>query len=231
MMILKKYFREIFIAVLIIVLLISVRSCKVNKDNTYLLTHKADSAFNIATFYKNKDGQLIGQVGTHELTIKQYKNFAEQLGFENKDLKMDNKRLKNLVAHWQAQASMKDTFTVTLHDTTFITDKGSTVTLKDFRWNNNYLSLEGLILSNQITLGYSYDVDFSLTAYHKKRGGFWKQQGQLVADIFFSDPSMKVSTFKGFVIKEERKRWYQTTAFKLGSGFVIGGVVTYIAVK
>lgn len=229
MTIVKKYFREIAIAVLIIVLFISIRSCNVNKDNTYLLTHKADSAFNTARFYKNRAGELIGQVGTHELTIKQYKKFSEQLGFENKDLKMDNKRLNNLVAHWQGQASMKDTIMIPLHDTVYIDDKGTTITLQDFKWTNKYLSLEGLILEHQITIGYGYDVDFSLTAYRKKSGLF-KPPGQLVADIFFSDPSMKVSTFKGFVIKEERKRWYQTNAAKIGFGFVAGAAAV-IAVK
>ncbi len=219
--------QPILIAILAIAFFASVRSCSINEDNTSIALHKADSSFLTAKYYENKNGELIGQVSTHELTIKQYKEYGEQLGFDNQSLKMENKKLKNLVAHWQGEASMRDTFRVTLYDTVTVRD-GKPIPGRGFNWNNKYLFIDGVIdlgLKN-ITIGYSYDVDFSLTAYRKPQRGFWKPPGQLVADIYFSDPNFKVTTFKGFVVKEEPKRWYQTTGAKIGFG-VVGGAAAY----
>jgi hypothetical protein len=112
-----------------------------------------------------------------------------------------------------------------LRDTVIANGAGPLLPAKTFKWNNKYLYLDETIIGNNVTLVYLYDVDFSLTAYRKPQIGFWKPPGQLVADIKFSDPNFKVGEFKGFVIKEPRKRWYQTTGAKIGFGVVLGGVV------
>lgn len=213
--------------VLAILVFTSIRSCTINKDTISTLSASYDSAYHKAEYYENKNGELIGQVKTHELTIDQWKDHAEQLGFDKDKLKMDNTKLKNLVAHWQGKAAMKDTIKTTLYDTVYV-DNGIPTVGRAFDWNNKYLFVNGVVdleLKN-ITIGYQYDVDFSLTAYRKPQRGFWKPPGQLVADIYFSDPNFKVSTFKGFIVKEEPKKWYQTTGFKIGVG-AIGGIAGY----
>lgn len=228
-MIISKFWREILIAILAIALFSSIRSCNKNSDNTSIAIHRGDSAFLVAHYYKNKQGELIAQVNTSELTAKQYKQFSKQLGFENQDLKMQNKKLKGLVAHWQGQASIHDTVFSVGKDTTLYTNKKDTVGTKAiyFAFTSKYLTLDQFYtpLDRKLETHYSYTVDFSLTAYRKQQGLF-KKQGQLVADVYFSDPAIKVSTFKGFVIKEPPRRWYQTTGFKIALG-AAGGIVGY----
>lgn len=225
--ILSKFWREIAIVVLLIGLMISVRSCKVNNDHAFVSSTKYDSAYNVAHYYKNKKDELVAQVSTHELTIKNLKEYGEQLDFDNATLKQQVGSLKNLTAFWKGKAGMRDTVTVVLHDTTFVDKNGNTVAANDFKWNNKFLYLNGLISNHEITIGYDYNVDFSITAYRKSKKGFWKPPGQLVTDIIFSDPNFRITEFKGFVVKEEPKKWFQTTGAKIGFGVLVGGYAVY----
>jgi len=231
MSILKLFWREVLIAVLLLVCFSSVRQCSVNKSDNEVLLNVNDSAFNVAHYYKNKAGELVGQVKTQELTITQYKKFADQLGFDNKELKKQVGKESRLVAHWKGRAEAKGVILIGLKDTTINTMdptmdlSGESINIesaKTFEWSNKYLDLRGIIDidSNQLALKYQYDTDFSITAYYKPQGLF--KQPQLVTDIWFEDPNMKVQEFKGFVIKEPKKRFVQTGLLKVSVGIVIG---------
>lgn len=227
--ILKKILQQwqlILIVILLIVCFTSIRSCKINSDRADIEIHKNDSSFKIAKYYRDKNGQLIGQVNTHELTVKNLKEYGDQLGFENKSLKKQVGNLNNLVAHWQGKAGVADTIRTVVHDTTYVDRDGETVTAQTFKWKNKFMDLEGIIVTDSLTLRYLYNVDFALTAYRKPQGGFWKPPGQLVADVKFNDPSFKVTEFKGFVITEPRKKWYETKGFAIGAGFLLGYAAT-----
>lgn len=217
-----KIWREVLIVALAVVLFSSIRTCQQNKDAVAILSHKADSSYLEATYYRGKNGELIGQVNTHELTIKELKDLGSQLGFENKSLKDQVGRLNRLVAHWEGKASMRDTIRTVLRDTVYLGDNGVPVYGRTFDWDNKWMAIDGFIDNTHITIGYLYNVEFSLTAYRKPQRGFWKPPGQLVADIKFSDPSFRVSEFKGFVITEPRKKWYETRGAAMGFGAILG---------
>lgn len=225
-----KYWREALIVILVIVAATSIRSCNVNADSVDVLSHKADSFYKKATYYVNKNKELVGQVNTHELTIKDLKKHGDALGFEIKDLKGKVVRMDGLVAYWQGKAKIHDTVHAVLHDTIFHDKTGQEVLAKSFKWNNKFLFLDGVVAANDITIVYEYNVSFSLTAYRKPQRGFWKPPGQLVADIYFNDPAFKVRQFSGFVIKENRKRWYETRGAAIGLGFV-GGTALYVMTR
>lgn len=238
MNILKSFWKEILIVILFLVCFSSVRQCSVNKSDGELLVNARDSAFNVAHYYKNKNGELVGQVKTQELTISQYKKYAAQLGFDNKELKKQVGKESRLVAHWKGKAEAKGVILIGLNDTTINTLdptmdlSGESINIesaKTFEWSNKYLDLRGIISidSNQLALKYQYDTDFSITAYYKPQGLF--KQPQLVTDIWFEDPNMKVREFKGFVIKEPKKRFIQTGLFKVSVGIGIGLVAASLA--
>lgn len=234
-MILLKFWREILIVVLILLFASSVRQCSVNGDDARLMSHIADSSFSVANYYKTKNGELVGQVKTHQITIGQLKKYGEDIGFQINDLTKQVGNANRLVAHWRGKAHMSGSATVALKDSIvkssdlmdLTTDGTETVTIgKYFAWSNNHLELDGFISvdSNQISINYKYSTDFTLTAYRKPQGLF--KPRQLVADIWFDDPNMKVREFKGFVIQEPRRRFYQTSLFQVsiavGAGFLIG---------
>jgi len=229
--ILLKFWRELTILILVLVCLFSFRQCSVKNYDNQVLMNANDSLFNVAHYYKNKNGELVGQVKTHELTIGQYKKFAAQLGFDNKELKKQVGKESRLVAHWKGKAEANGVILIGLKDTTINTmdptmdlfsDPINIESAKTFEWSNKYLDLKGIISidSNQLALTYKYDTDFSITAYYKPQGLF--KPKQLVSDIWFEDPNMKVREFKGFVIKEPKKRFTQTGLFKVSLGIGIG---------
>lgn len=230
MTILLKYWKNILIVVLALFVFGSVRQCSENASDKVVLLNAMDSAFVVAHYYKTKHGEVIGQVKTHELTIEQYKKYGNQLGFENKKLKEQVGKANRLVAHWMGKVSSTDSIYIVLRDTSLNTMDESMglnepETAKVFEWSSKHLSLEGIIHldSNQLALSYKYSSDFSLTAYRKSNGLF--KGSQLVADIWFDDPNMRVREFKGFVIQEPKKRFYQTGLFKLSIGIGIGYVL------
>jgi hypothetical protein len=226
--ILKKHWKNLLIVLMAISLFTSIRSCNVNDDRVNVASDARDSSYLMAHYYRNKNGELVGQVKTSELTIDQLKEFGGQLGFEVDGLKSEVGRLNRLKAHWEGKAGVTNTIETVLHDTTYVDkETGDIITAKDFKWNNKWMNIAGVIVNNDLTLTYQYTIDFSLTAYRKPQKGFWKSPGQLVTDIKFSDPNFKVTEFKGFVVTEERKRWYQTNGFKYGAGFLIGGYAAW----
>lgn len=221
-----KHWQLLLIVILLIACFSSMRSCSVNEDRASIAVKKADSSCLVAKYYRDKNGDLVGQVKTHELTLNNLKEYGDQLGFDKKVLQDQVGNMKNLVAYWKGKAGVRDTVETVLHDTILV-QGADTVRGKSIKWKNKYLTLDGTVFNDTLRLSYLYNVDFSLTAYRKPRGGFWKPPGQLVTDIRFSDPNFKVDEFKGFVITEPRKRWYQTTGFKIGVGFVLGSYATW----
>lgn len=223
-----KYWREITIAILIIIVAISVKSCRQHIDNEQVAIHAHDSVFTVVQHHKLMNGQLANQVQVHEVTIGQLKN---DLGISRdslKHLKAQVGSLSNLVGYWKGKALVKDTFKVALHDTIYKSGEIA-LTGKDFEWSGKYLSLKGFIPSDEasISISYKYNLTWTLVSYRKPRPfisylKFNFKQMPLVADITFDDPNIEVQKFSGVVIKEGPKKWYQTTAAKVGLGLVIG---------
>lgn len=215
---LKLFWREFLISILVLLLIGAVNTVHNRDRSISLLQNTRDSAYSVAHYYKNREGELIGQIKTHEVTIGELKEFKNDIGIEVDELKRQIGSLSRLVGRWQGRAQFIDwdTITVPVYDTII-----NQATLGKFEWNNNYLELRGLIGNKQVSLAYTYDLefDFDLTSYWKGKNLFKK--GTLVTDIKFSDQNMKVSEFKGIVIKQPPKKWYETRAFAFGTGFVL----------
>lgn len=217
---LLKYLPYLVIVVLGIALFTSVRSCQNQKELVQLEKDSHDSTFHEALAVKLKNGQQAFRIKTLEATVSQLKSDGLLTAYEKKQLSDQVGNLNNLVAYWRGSARAMDTIKTTLHDSIYIERSGTKVLSKAFKWDSKYLSLNGLIAPDTVHIAYRYDMDFSLTAYRK--GKTWFKPGELVADVTFSDPHVNVSSFQGVVVKEESKKWYQTTAFKIGVGFVGG---------
>lgn len=220
---LSVYWKNILIIALVCVCSFSINTCHTNMLHKNILSHKYDSTYLVATYYKNKHGEAIGQVNNHELTIRQLRKFGDQLGFDNKQLREQVGNLNRLVGYWRGQASMRDSVFITLRDTIVV--DGINAFTKQFSWNNNYLFLDGLLdlQNNQLSLQYQYDVKFELASYRKGKTFF--KPGTLVSDIKFSDPNMRVRQFSGFVIVEPKKKWYETKIAAFGVGVLAGFVI------
>lgn len=228
-----KYWREITIALLVIFVAISVRTCKQHIDNEDVAIHARDSAYTVIKLHKLINGQIASQIQGHEVTITQLKNDLGLSKDSLKHLKSQVGSLKNLVSIQKGRVSAKDTFKVHLHDTVYVDNKGVKEEGKKFEWSNKYLDLRGFIPNDEtsIAIQYHYNVNFSLVTYRKPRLftdylKFRFKQQPLVADLTFDDPNILVKKFSGVVIKDEPKKWYQTKGFIFGLG-VVGGIIVW----
>jgi len=221
--ILKKYWREIIIGILLIVVVLSTKQCQKQKSDIALLNNIQDSTFNVIREIKGKNGELTSQVNTYEITIDQLKESGDKLGIDNKALKQQIGSLKNLTAYYKAKIELRDTFTIVNHDTTFI-EKGDTTRAKAFQWSNKYLVIQGFTAPSYTTISYDYHPTFTLTSYYKDKGFLRLKKGQLVSDLKFDDPNMQVREFKAVRITEEPKKWYETKLFYFLTGAAAGRV-------
>jgi len=221
-----KYWKEALILILVIIVSISTRTCTKRGDDISLLEQSRDSAYYQVAYYKNREGELIGQVKTFEVTTKQLKEHGDQLGFEVDGLKKQVVNLNRLVAHWQGKATIKDTFYTKGVDTVIVYKDKQEVAMVFTSRPSKFLELDQLYHPSDKTLStvYQYDVDFSLTAYRKGKTFF--KPGQLVTDIKFNDPQMKVTQFSGFVVKEDRPKLWERKWFIFTTGAVVG-IATY----
>lgn len=221
-----KYWREILIIILLASVILSVKTCNNRGGDIDLLQTANNKLFNEATYYKNKNGDLLGQVKTQELTIQQLRKYSETLGYDIKALKAQTGNLSRLVSHWKGKAGMKDTVFISVKDTTLAsldnTFNLNPVDAKKFTYSNRFLNLTGTLNleNNSLALDYSYQSEFEITAYYKRQGLF--KSPQLVTDIYFADPNMRVHEFKGFVVKQEPRGFFKTPAGQLVIGFGAG---------
>ena len=223
MEIVKKYWREMVFVICLLVIFFLIRHGQTLSQQNSLLLHRADSSYLVAKYYRNRDGELVGQVNVLELTVKDLKKLGESVGSDNYKLKKQVGNLNNLVGFWKGQASSKGSDTVRFSDTVYLDSKGLEVKAQKLDWTNKFLSIKGLYNSvdKKFTFDYVYDLGgFELTAY-RKRAGFLKSK-QLVTDIKFGDPSMRVTSFQGLVIKEPKKKIWETRGFAFGVGALFG---------
>lgn len=238
MTLVKKYWREITIAILIIVVSISVTTCNNKSSLSEILLHVNDSAFNVARHYYNRNGELVQQVSVQELTIGELKKMAESMGTDKEKLKEQVGNLNNLVGYWKGQAGFKGKDSVRWKDSIRFVDRNKdgiaedTVDFKNFGWSNQYLTIneDYYPYDNVVVLEYQYDLGgFDLTVYRKKmervKGKLFRKK-QLVADMKFGDQNMKVSKFEGVLVKEKKKplKWWHWVLIGAGGGLIVDNV-------
>lgn len=235
---LKRFWREALIVLLAIGFGLSVTKCSRVNDDNKLLSRVGDSLYTVAQYHRNKNGDLVGQIRTYEGTITQFKTYIEQLGFDKETLERQVGSLNRLVSHWKGQVESKDRVIITLRDTLLHVQQDTSsvnpdlvvVSGKTFQWRSRFLQLDGTIdlTTDRLSLGYSYNSEFSITAYRKPQGLF--KPPILVTDIWFEDPNMKVREFKGFVVTQDKKPgFFKSPLGYMTVGFAGGLLVSKLA--
>lgn len=228
--ILKRYSKAIVVIILIILfawgMFAAINWGLVMRDQNTALINSRDSLYLQAQYYKDKNGELVAQVKTFELTTSDLKKVGDELGFDKKRLESQVGNLKNLVGYWKGQASAHGGDTVLLRDTIYVTLRGDTIKAQKLNWTDTHLTLTGLYrpTDSKFSFDYSYDLGgFEITAYRKRQGLF--KPKQLVSDVRFGDENLKVTQFQGVVIKEEKKKFWETKGFAFGAGLVGGAIL------
>lgn len=226
MTLLKKYWSSILIVLLTIALFISIRSCKQQQSMVQLERNGKDSAFHYATKVELENGEQAFRIKTIEATVHELRGSDVLSELEKGRLKDQVGNLSRAVVFYKGNVEVSRDFGSKATDTVLVevVRKDTTRTMaKVFDFNNGFLRLHEIYnpRTDSLTRNYLYRVDFQLTAYRKSQGLF--KRSQLVTDLTFSDPAIQVGEFTGIVVKEPRKRFYETRGFAIGVGLV-GGV-------
>jgi hypothetical protein len=222
--ILKRFWREITIVILIIIIGLSVKTCSERGDTIALLDKSRDSVFNKLTEVVTKNGELVTRINTYEVTVKQLKDHSDALGVDKKKLEKQVGNLNNLVGYWKGKAGVRDSIWVLSHDTVFV-DGNTHLNLRAFNWKNEFIDIRGWSGADSTLLYYDYSVDFSLTTYRQRSGFLNLKKGNLLTDIYFSDPNFKVTEFKGLVTKEPPKTFIEKDWWKVLGAFIGGYLI------
>lgn len=202
--------------ILFLALAASVRTCSVHKSDTKVLRASLDTT---VSYYKLKDGTQVAQIMEQSATIDQVKNFALD---NDKNLKEQIGNLNRLLANHSGTLTLHDTIYAPFYDTVFTSHK---VVQKghEFKWSNNYLDVTGFVPhgDSSISVAYGYAVDFNIATYYDKRPGLFKPR-PVVTDLRFTDPSVRVTSFRGLTVKEPPKRWWETKLAVFFAGLVTG---------
>lgn len=221
--------RILWIVIVVILLLGGIHYIRGLKQDAASLQTMVDVMADSVRWEKNRNGRLEAEKRSQNLTISELKNNAEALGVDNKKLKERVGRLNNLVAYLQGELEASgsgDTELVPV-DTVYITEAGDTVEVFNghkFEWTNSYLSLNGRLSDTyKLSFDYTYSTDFEVTTYWKRPK--WYKSKELVINMTYDDPAAKAMSLNNVVVKPDPPKFYQTTAFKLGVGFLAGFII------
>lgn len=223
--ILKKCWREALIFILVIIVMISVRTCHQKALEATQNKTIADSAYVDVQTYKLKDGTNVAQIQTLEATNKDVELAFASMSIDKKVLEEKIGNLNKLVTYYEGKISMDEFLNSPGKDTVIIeVNNGDTVRTMDkvFKWSGKWLTLTEVYYPGVDSLKrrYQYDVEFNIVSYRKGKTLF--KPGVLYSDLTFTDPAIKTQKFTAIVIKEEPKKWWETKASAAGIGFLIG---------
>lgn len=219
---LKKFYRELIILVLLVVVALAVSTCNHNQRNARVAYNSIDSAFNYAKRVELKNGELIHRVNTLEIEKGDLNKTVGLLGFDKQHLESKVGKLNRIVAHWEGRLTVPIDRSIPV--LIVPKDPENPISGNDLANGDASFDLDRSDLPLN-PIDSVRTIDFSLTAYYGKRPSLFKSR-PLVADIYFDDPTFVVNEFKGFVVQQKRPPFFQRpivkiTLFTIG-GFVIG---------
>lgn len=225
----QQYWREVVILILIVTIGITMNMCQNHRLDKDRLESNLKISQDSVHHFKNKNKELVGQVGSMQLTTNDLKENGKQLGLNVDSLQKQVGSLKNLVSYYKGKVKVGGEVTGITHDTVIqhIYHNDTTkVKEKEFKWSNGYLFLTTLYnpTNDSISIKYRYETGFTLTAYRKRRA-FFSFKKDLVADFVLKDPNGTLVNGKSVTIipaprKFYEKWWFHTFIGALGATYI-----------
>lgn len=217
--------RILWIVVVVILLMGGIHYVRGLKQDTRSLQTMVDVMNDSLEYERNKRGEIEAERRSQNLTIDELKRNSKALGINNSQLRQRVKKLNNLVAYLQGELAAAGSGETELQpvDTVYITENGDSVLFKGhkFDWTNSYLSLNGTLSNTyKLNFDYTYKSDFEVTTYWKRPKPFKRKE--LVINMTFADPAAQAMSLNNVVVKPDPPKFWQTTGFKVGVGFIAG---------
>jgi hypothetical protein len=152
----------------VLALTVSVRSCLNIQQDRDRLSDNQRSLFSEIDFYKTKDSLSVASVEKLTLTKKELEKYNSELTQTIKDLGIKIKRLES------ASSTITKTevkIAVPVKDTIII-ERAAPVPVKAFSWEDNWVSVSGIIRDEQVRCDVQ-SVDTLIQAVYRVPKKFW----------------------------------------------------------
>lgn len=201
----KKYWWVGLIVLFLIVFFIQkgviTKLVKENQLQNVELSTMKDSVLHVVT----KNGLLIDKIESVEVDRKNLKDALEIAGFDKKELKDQNIKLRNLNFALKGELQAMGTVTTTIHDTMEIVNTDTIYYTKVDDWTDNRLSLYGgTIRDNELNFEkYTFEAGFNFFLS--------KERNKSIVTVKFrdnDDGAIKLTTANSITINNKLK-WYE----------------------
>lgn len=206
---------RIYISVLLIVCLILVSQLFQKCESEKLQLANVEALNSQSKFYKLKNGQLVTSVESLSYTNSQLKN----------SIVMKDKKVKELTNKFSKVKSVTKYVTNTKFDTIKLTYKDSIPCNfekigSDFKewYHIAYKSNQKGVEITELSI-----PDSVIIVTGDKRKWFWGKRTSTL-DITHANPFVQTQSIQHIEVKEKNK-WYNSTIFKIGVGFIGGGLL------
>lgn len=219
--------RIIWVVVILLLAGFFVNREIINKSKEKGLVSMIEVMNDTITIERNKRGEWEAEKLSYSLTNKELRKYGQELEIDNKVLKHRIGSLSNLVSYLEGQVVATGEGEVRLlpSDTIFSTDSSEYFVGHAFDWTNNYLTLHGTLDNTyDLKFNYTYSSGFEVTTYWKRPKAFKRKE--LVVNFTSADPNAVATDLTSVVIKPDKPKFYETTWFKIGVGFLGGVVIT-----
>jgi len=205
----------IYISVLLIVCLILVSQLFQKCESEKLQLANVEALNSQSKFYKLKNGQLVTSVESLSYTNSQLKN----------SIVMKDEKVKELTNKFYKVKSVTKYVTNTKFDTIKLTYKDSIPCNfekvgSDFKewYHIAYKSNQKGVEITELSI-----PDSIIIVTGDKRKWFWGKRTSTL-DITHANPFVQTQSIQHIEVKEKNK-WYNSTIFKIGVGFIGGGLL------
>lgn len=223
------------VAAVAIVALVVIGMWRIPSQHTDLNSNQLRILNDSVSHYRNKEGELISQRETLELTVSQFKSNLDRLEIDKEKLErqVGDLRRVNSVLRADLQASGTIAVSGTLEprttsdsfelsgvfsdSTEFIYVVDSLAITGMYDYLNDELRLRDIKGLSEIS--YRYNVSLEQVQYWKRDWLFGQRYA--VVDLKLSDPNATITSLNHFQVKQV-KRWWQRDVVKFGIGVFIG---------
>lgn len=99
-----------------------------------------------------------------------------------------------------------------------------TTSIKKFKFNDNYLNLDGYLIKDTLYSDYKYTSKLEGVMKWESQGFF--KDDKLVLQVKSENPNETIIGLESIKIEQPDKKLWEKTSFKIGSGVVIGVAAT-----
>ena len=164
---------------------------------------------------KDKNGELSYRLTVVQVNADNLKESLEIAGWNLKKLKAKDIEWRNITNALKLKLESLGSGQAAIHDTIFVAGRDSIIS-NYFNWNNNYLSLNGVVDIDKVTFDYYYRTSIDIVQHHNRKG--------TMVTVSLSDPNAAIVGGNNITVSKEKRWWEKPWLWGLaglGAGILI----------